>query len=173
MPNVAVGADTQVSTSWSSLSQGHQAESTPAKPDNQQPNDPHQCQVVQMENTSSTNSFQEDDHQSSTAGWFSGAAGQLAASRESAAAVDEPVDSPSRQHEHSSELHMLFLCFAMTSLGCITAAKALYSSPKQQRVAPGDCHLEAPPACHSWVSAVIAALAYLAHCVQLAAPAAS
>lgn len=44
---------------------------------------------------------------SSTAGWFSGAAGQLAALRENPAAVDEPIDSPSRQHEHSSELHMI------------------------------------------------------------------
>lgn len=131
MPGVAVGAETQVSTSWSSLSQRHQAESTPAKRDNEQQSDPHQCQVVQMATTSSTNSFQEDDHWSSTAGWFSGAAGQLAACRESTAAVDEPVDSPSRQHGHSSELYILVLCYvrlrpiATSLIGCIAAASTV------------------------------------------------
>lgn len=98
----AVGAEKQISTSWSSLSQGHQAQSTP-KPQNQHLTGPQLCQLAQTASTTHINASQQDDRMPSTAGWFSGAAGQLAASRDSADDVDELAGHPSRQDRHSGK----------------------------------------------------------------------
>ena len=52
---------------------------------------------------------------SSTAGWFSGAAGQLAASRDSTTTVDELAEHSSRQDEHPGKC----ACSSCAAIRCI------------------------------------------------------
>ncbi|KAL3145367.1 hypothetical protein ABBQ38_001621 [Trebouxia sp. C0009 RCD-2024] len=85
------GAASHSSTSWAILAQSHQGQEAP-KVKHQQLNGLHQ-QKAETATTVDIHTVREDARLSSTAGWFAGAAGQLAASRGSIGSVPQLDDN--------------------------------------------------------------------------------
>lgn len=66
--------------------------------------------MAETPTTGETHAVLEEDHASSTAGWFAGAAGQLAASRGNIGSVPELGDTLGSQQDCEGGPSMLILC---------------------------------------------------------------
>ena len=119
--NHSAGPESLSSTTWAILTESHQGAKT-LEPQHQQPN-VQSHQKAEMPSAVDTSAVQEDDHLCSTAGWFAGAAGQLAGSRGSIGSVPQLDDNRHCQHESAGRMHELLA----SKLCHDTAAAALLS----------------------------------------------